>query len=119
MMHVTFISFTALELVTYVDMVKSVEVSPKKKKQMCSTSGTERLEKSICNVRNFRWIKSDGFRHWKTAKGLRTLSLHYQNGGMDGICSVGTYTTHLSSLGFSKKRDYNYKKQQSLIRPHS
>ena len=38
---------------------------------------------------------------------------------MDGVCSVGTYTTHLSSLGFSKKRDYNYKKQHSFIRPHS
>lgn len=41
------------------------------------------------------------------------------NGVMDGVCSVGTYTTHLSSLGFSKKRDYNYKKQHSFIRPHS
>ena len=97
------------------------------KKNKCVVQAAQRdwndmnvlLQSASVHTRDFWWIKSTGFRHWETAEGLWTVSVHYQNGVMDGVCSVGTYTTHLSSLGFSKKRDYNYKKQHSFIKPHS
>ena len=100
-------------------MVKSVEELPKEKNK-CVVQAAQRDWKSqFATLGTFDGLSLMVFATGKPLKVCEPLSVHCQNGGMDDICSVGTYTTHLSSLGFSKKRDYNYKKQHSLIRPHS
>ena len=83
-------------------MVKSIEESLKEKNK-CVVQAAQRDWKSqFATLGTFNGLSLMVLAIGKPLK----VCEHYQNGGMDGICFLGTYTTHLSSFGSSKKRDY-------------